>query len=86
MSKSYKKVPVYKSVYKNGKRLANKAVRKSKHIGSGGNYKKAFLSYNIHEQYSYSTFQEYKNTRKRLNFKESEEEMFRNWERCYKRK
>lgn len=86
MSRSYKKTPICKDRNKYGKRQSSKSVRKNGLVGSGGNYKKAYQSYNIHDYYSYSTFEKYKETRKRLRFNESEEKMLKDWLRYYVRK
>ena len=52
MSRSYKKVPVVRDhdSGKNGKRFANKAVRKKEEDAlKGKEYKKVYPSYNIHD-------------------------------------
>lgn len=53
MSRSYKKNPGFRDRSRNGtkkdKRFANKTVRHNWDIDSGGAYKKAYCSYNIHD-------------------------------------
>lgn len=53
MSKSVKKTPIFKGTYPDGKRLANKKVRKEKQLSSGNYYKKVFNSWNICDFNSY---------------------------------
>lgn len=59
MSKSVKKTPIFKSVYVDGKKRANKKVRKEKQLSSGNYYKKVANSWNIHDQVSYIFEDEY---------------------------
>lgn len=56
MSRSYKKVPIYKSHDggKRMKRIASKTVRRNWDIPlKGGNYKKLFNSYNLNDYICY---------------------------------
>lgn len=86
MSKSYKKTPICKDRNKYGKRQANKVVRRTFDIKSGSSYKKAYCSYNIHDYYSYSNFEDYKEFRRKLGFNETEEKMYKDWHKYYVRK
>ena len=89
MSRSYKKhTRVKQQTSKNMKKYANKKVRKTKNIPSGGAYKKVFEQYDICDWNWYWSKEkaiiDYYNTR----FDEFEtlEEYLIYWEKCVKRK
>lgn len=89
MSRSYKKhTRLKQQASKNMKKYANKKVRKTKNIPSGGAYKKVFEQYDICDWNGYWSKEkaiiDYYNTR----FDEFEtlEKYLIYWEKCVKRK
>jgi|HigsolmetaAR206D_1030411.scaffolds.fasta_scaffold00003_82 hypothetical protein len=70
MSRSYKQTPVWKNGRPGrfGKKLANRKIRRYKEdISDGGQYRKLYESWNIHNFISYYPFSEYLKER---NFRE----------------
>lgn len=69
MSRSYKKNPISKdggSRKTYSKRLANKAVRRSKIIGDGKWYKKLYCSWNISDSWDRTTLNDHLEFRTRI--------------------
>lgn len=63
MSRSYKKTPVVKDGRsgKEGKKFANRKVRRCKHdLANGKAYRKVFESWDIHDMVNYYSYQSFK--------------------------
>lgn len=89
MSRSFKRTPIVKD-NKRGrkyfKRHANKKIRKSNEVVGGRHYKKVYNTWNIYDQRSYCTFEEYKGIREYLGEDITDEQLKIDWRRYFKNK
>lgn len=91
MSRSYKKHPRVKDpANKNAKRFANKKVRKTDNIPSGGGYKKIYCSWEISDYcWIWTKKQAIQDWEKEKGYStrfETLEEWLDYWEKCTRRK
>ncbi len=88
MSRSYKKFPAIKdnSNSKDGKRIANKRIRKYENIPSGKSYKKYYPSWNISDFCFICNWREYLKDCSTIFPEKSVKELYKEWSKYYKRK
>ena len=77
MSRSFKKNPVFKAKTRQGQQLAKRRVRNCTDIPNGSAYKRVYPMWNVVE---------YKFTCGWEEFKETVENDYRYWYKCYKAK